>query len=74
MLNDGSTDGVLRIDCADCALQATPACADCVVTWIVDREPGREVVIDVAEVRALRALQAGGLVPELRHRSRQVPA
>jgi hypothetical protein len=68
---NGSSDGVLRIDCADCVLQSTPACADCVVTWIVDREPGREVVIDVAEVRALKALQAGGLVPGLRHRSRR---
>lgn len=68
------TENVLRIDCADCVLQHTTACADCVVTWIVDREPGKEVVIDVAEVRALRALQAGGLVPGLRHRSRRVPA
>lgn len=69
-----TNDGVLRIDCADCALQETAACADCVVTFIVDRDPGREVVIDVAEVRALRALQAGGLVPGLRHRPRRASA
>jgi hypothetical protein len=61
---------VLRIDCAECALEATVACADCVVTWLVDREPGGTVVIDVAEVRALRALEHGGLVPRLRHRRR----
>ena len=62
--------GVLRIDCAECALDGTNACADCVVTWLVDRDPGTAVVIDVTEVRALRTLQAGGLVPGLRHRPR----
>jgi hypothetical protein len=62
--------GVLRIDCAECVLEGTEACADCVVTWLVDREPGEAVVIDVAEVRALRTLGEGGLVPRLRHRPR----
>jgi hypothetical protein len=62
------TDDVLVIDCAECALEGTDACEDCVVTWLVRREPGDAVVIDVAEVRALRALEQGGLVPTLRHR------
>jgi hypothetical protein len=62
--------GVLRIDCAECALEGSEACADCVVTWLVVRDPGGAVVIDVAEVRALRSLEAGGLVPRLRHRPR----
>ena len=61
------TDEVLVIDCAECVLEGTDACGDCVVTWLVDREPGDAVVIDVAEVRALRALEHGGLVPTLRH-------
>jgi hypothetical protein len=61
-------DDVLVIDCAECVLEGTDACADCVVTWLVEREPGEAVVVDVAEVRALRALQDGGLVPRLRHR------
>ena len=61
------TDDVLVIDCAECVLEGTDACGDCVVTWLVDREPGDAVVIDVAEVRALRALEHGGLVPMLRH-------
>lgn len=74
MSEDGWVDGVLRIDCAACALEDTAACADCVVTWLVDRDPEHAVVIDVAEVRTLRALQQGGLVPELRHRARHVPA
>lgn len=70
---NGWDDGVLRIDCAACALEDTAACTDCVVTWLVEREPGEAVVIDVAEVRALRTLQQGGLVPELRHQARRVP-
>lgn len=64
-------DQVLRIDCDDCALQGTAACVDCVVTFLVEREPGAAVVVDVAEARALRALARGGLAPALRHRPRQ---
>lgn len=60
----------LRISCSDCALEHTEACADCVVTFICSREPGDAVVVDVAEMRALRALGDGGLVPRLRHRQR----
>ena len=63
--------GVLRIDCAECVLQGTAACVDCVVTFLVDRDPGEAVVVDVAEARALRALARGGLAPTLRHRPRQ---
>jgi hypothetical protein len=63
-------DRVLRIDCAECVLEGTEACADCVVTWLVDREPDSAVVIAASEVRALRALEHGGLVPRLRHRPR----
>lgn len=63
--------GVLRIDCAECALEGTAACVDCVVTHIVDRDPGSAVVVDAAEVRALHVLARGGLAPALRHRPRQ---
>lgn len=63
-------DGVLTIDCAECMLEGTEACTDCVVTWLVDHTDGGAVVVDVAEVRALRALQRGGLVPRLRHQRR----
>ncbi|MGH9181210.1 MAG: hypothetical protein ACRDY5_05795 [Acidimicrobiales bacterium] len=48
-------------------MQHTPACADCVVTFICDREPGDAVVVDVAEARAVRMLAGAGLVPALRH-------
>ncbi len=59
----------MRIDCDDCRMQHTDACADCVVTFIVGREPGDAVVIDVDEERAVRRLALVGLVPELRHQS-----
>jgi hypothetical protein len=57
----------LRIDCDECAMQATDACHDCVVTFICSREPGEAVVVDVAEARAIRLLSGAGLLPELRH-------
>jgi hypothetical protein len=60
----------LRIDCDDCVMRATSACDDCVVSFIVKREPGDAIVVDVEEERALRALGERGLVPRLRHRSR----
>ncbi len=48
-------------------MRHTDVCDDCVVTFIVGREPGDAVVIDVAEVRAVRLLAQAGLVPDLRH-------
>jgi hypothetical protein len=60
----------LRIDCDECVMRETNACDDCVVSFIVEREPGDAIVVDVAEQRALRALGDRGLVPRLRHRSR----
>jgi hypothetical protein len=60
----------VTIDCDACVMQHTPTCDDCVVTYVCSTEPGRSVVIDVAEVRALRLLSDSGLVPELRHRRR----
>ena len=57
----------MRIDCDECRMQHTDACADCVVTFIVGREPGDAVIIDVEEARAVRRLADAGLVPELRH-------
>ena len=63
---------VRTIDCGDCAMSATSACDDCVVSFILRREPGEAVVIDAEEERALRSLQGGGLVPKLRHHPRRV--
>jgi hypothetical protein len=60
----------LTIDCGDCVMAETDACSDCIVSFIVNREPGDAVVVDAAEERALRSLSDGGLVPQLRHASR----
>jgi len=60
----------LTISCDDCTMSHTAACADCVVTFLCNREPHDAVVIDVAEARALRLLSDAGLVPELRHVAR----
>lgn len=61
---------VLTIDCGDCTLQGTDACADCVVTFLLGHEPHEAVIIDVAEARAVRLLGQAGLVPSLRHARR----
>ena len=55
------------IDCAECCMRNTNVCDDCVVTFVMGREPGEALVIDAAEARAVRMLASAGLVPELRH-------
>jgi hypothetical protein len=58
------------IDCDTCVMQHTDTCDDCVVMFVTNREPGDALVIDVAEERAVRALQREGLLPDLRHIAR----
>jgi hypothetical protein len=58
---------VTVIDCEACVMQGSDVCADCVVTFVVGREPGQALVIDAAEERAVRLLARAGLVPGLRH-------
>ena len=60
----------MNISCDECVMNATSACADCMVSFLVNREPGDAVVIDVAEERAVRMLARAGLVPNLRHHRR----
>lgn len=62
-----SSPAVLRIDCDECALQATDACEDCVISFLLGAEASTPVVVDLAVVRAMRALDEGGLAPPLRH-------
>jgi RNA polymerase subunit RPABC4/transcription elongation factor Spt4 len=62
----------MEINCDECMMQDTDACDDCVVTYIVGRQPGEAIVIDVEEERAVRMLADAGLVPELRHRRARV--
>lgn len=60
----------MRIDCTDCAFAGTDACADCVVTVLVDRDE-RARVLDLDTARALRVLGEEGLVPSNRHTPRR---
>ncbi len=61
---------MLTIDCNDCTLTHTDACDDCLVSFIVNREPGQAVVIDVMEERAIRLLGQAGLIGPLRHQQK----
>ena len=59
-----STDEVLTIDCDECVMQHTHACDDCVVTFLCTPPTTEQaVVVDVAEVRALRLLADTGSGP-----------
>jgi hypothetical protein len=60
----------ITVDCDECTLQHSSACDDCLVTFLLDREPGDAVVIDAAEARAVRLLERAGLVPNLRFDAR----
>jgi hypothetical protein len=57
------------IDCDTCAMQGTDTCADCVVSFVISDDPGESLVVDLAEMRAIRLLGEAGLVPRLRHRA-----
>ena len=48
-------------------MEGTHACDDCVVSFVVSREPGSALVIDYEEERAVRMLAGAGLVPGIRH-------
>ncbi len=59
----------LLIDCHQCELFETSTCADCVVTYLCRSDAAVPVVIDLAEVRAMKMLDSAGLVPPLRHQT-----
>jgi hypothetical protein len=66
-------DGVLQIGCDGCVMASTAACGDCLVTFLCAEERApepRAVVLDLDEHRAVRRLQAAGLLPESRYRAR----
>jgi hypothetical protein len=65
-----ASDEPLIIDCDECIMQHTAACDDCVVTFLCTDQPDEAVVVDVADVRALRLLADSGLAPPLRLRRR----
>jgi hypothetical protein len=61
---------MLRIDCDECVMEGTDTCDDCIVTYLLTKDEGGAVVIEVDEMRALRRLHESGLAPALRHRRR----
>jgi hypothetical protein len=65
-ISSNEPEGGLTIDCECCTLRDTAACDDCVVTFLLGREPDDAVVIDADEARAMRMLERAGLVPTLR--------
>ncbi|HMD44838.1 MAG TPA: hypothetical protein VKG43_01665 [Acidimicrobiales bacterium] len=58
------------IACDQCTMQHSNACDDCVVSFVLGREPDDAVVVDAAEARAIRMLERAGLVPALRFEER----
>lgn len=65
---ESRSSGSLIIDCDECVLQASEACGDCIVTFLCGVDSESPVVVDLAEVRAMRTLGDAGLAPPLRHR------
>ena len=62
-----TTNSTMSISCDDCQLRDTDACGDCLVSFVLGRDPDDAVVVDVEEARAIRLLSGAGLVPALRH-------
>jgi len=63
----GMSDDMI-ISCDTCVMDGTAECADCVVSHLLSPAPREAVVLDLAELRAVRLLADAGLVPNLRHR------
>ena len=64
------TGATISIDCGQCVLQGTDACDDCLVSFVLGRDPDDAVVFDAEEARAMRSLSRAGLVPTIRHTRR----
>jgi hypothetical protein len=60
----------ITVECDSCVMRETGACEDCVVTFLLGREPDDAVVIDAEEARAMRMLEQAGLLPSLRFQGR----
>jgi hypothetical protein len=63
-------DQTITVDCDGCRGRENDACGDCVVSFILGREPDDALIIDAAEARAVRLLGNAGLVPPLRFENR----
>jgi len=59
----------LVISCDTCVMQKTPACDDCLMSFLCGDPHETAVVFNLAEQRAVRLLANAGMVPTLRHRA-----
>ena len=74
-MNDSSDAGNgFTISCDECAMQATSACGDCVVTFLLDEGLARERApagavtdLDDEQARVVQLFGRAGMVPRLRH-------
>ena len=74
-MNDSSDAGNgFTISCDECAMQATSACSDCVVTFLLDEGLARErapagvvTELDDEQARVVQLFGRAGMVPRLRH-------
>lgn len=64
-----TTNESLTIDCDACSMRETDACGDCVVSFLIGRDPHEAVVLSLDEARAVKLLANAGMVPTLRHRA-----
>ncbi|MHB1487794.1 MAG: hypothetical protein ACYCS7_15480 [Acidimicrobiales bacterium] len=55
------------LSCDDCVMARTTACEDCLVNFVLGRQPDEALIIDAGEARAVRLLADAGLMPALRH-------
>lgn len=62
--------GTITVDCDSCVMRGTEACDECVVSFLLGREPDDAVVIDADEARAMRMLEQAGLLPALKFQGR----
>jgi hypothetical protein len=57
----------LSISCSDCTMHSTPACADCVVTFVLGADAvDHELELDVDQERVVQLFSRAGLVPLLK--------
>jgi hypothetical protein len=72
-MDERNRSGVFTISCEECAMQATSACGDCVVTYLLDesaaseRGPTAMVDLDDEQARVVQLFGRAGMVPHLRH-------
>jgi hypothetical protein len=74
--DDGRNDdgNAFTISCDACVMQATSACGDCVVTFLLDEGLARErapagvvTELDDEQARVVQLFGRAGMVPRLRH-------